>query len=99
MRGWNFMVLRQLAGILGLSRQFRLEARTRPPQHRCDDIGVGFSPDIGDAVFSDEDVAQMPWNGLVAVAPADVGLGFRAGLPRRLEREDGACALQRERLG
>ena len=74
MRRRNFIVLRQFAGILGLPRQFVLKAGIRNLQHRRDHVGVGFSPEIGDAVFGDDDIAQMPRNGLVAIAPADIGL-------------------------
>ena len=94
----NFKILRQLAGVLGLPREFGLKARIRNGQHRRDHIGVGFSPDIGDTIFGDEDIAQMPRNGLVAVSPADVRLRFGAGLPGRFDREDRARTLQRERL-
>ena len=79
-------------------RQFVLKARIRDRQHRRDRLGVGFSADIGDAVFGDEDIAQMPRNGLVAVVPADVGLRLCAGLPRRFQRQDRARALQRKSL-
>ena len=94
----NLKILRQLAGILGVPRQFGLEAGIRDRQHRRDGFGVGFSSDVGDAIFGDEDVAQMPRNGLVAVVPADVGLRLCAGLPRRFQREDRSRALQREGL-
>jgi len=32
----------------------------RDGEHRRDHIGVGFSFCIGDAIFGDEDVTQMP---------------------------------------
>ena len=78
MRGGNFKILRQLAGVLGLPHQFVLKARIRDLQHRRDHVGVGFSPEIGDAVFGDDDIAQMARNGLMAVVPADIG--YAAGL-------------------
>ncbi len=54
---WDLEILRQLAGILGLPRQFALKTGVRNREHRRDDLGVGFSPEIGDAIFGDGDIA------------------------------------------
>ena len=98
MRGGNFKTFWQFSGILGRLRQFALKPGIRHRQHRRDRLGIRFSPDIGNAVLSDKHVAQMPRNGLMAIAPADIGLRASARPPRRLQREDRACAVQRKGL-
>ena len=59
MRGRDFKVLRQFAGVFRLPRQFALKPRIRNRKHRRDHIGIGFAAQIGDAVFGDDDIAQM----------------------------------------
>ena len=88
--GRNLEILMELSGAPGLPLEFVLKAGIGDLLHRCDHVGVGFSPDVGHAVFRDDDIAPLTRYGLVAVAPANVRLQPGAGSPRGFERENGA---------
>ena len=90
-RLWQLERSLDLAGILGLPQQFVLKACVGDRQHRGDDFAVGFAADIGNAIFGDDNVAQMTRDGRMAVAPADIRLSL-CPLTVRV-----ACSMMAER--
>ena len=61
-----------------LARRFRgidklvLKAGISHRQHLPDGLGITFVPQVGYAIFGDDDIPQMPWDGRMPIAPADV---------------------------
>ena len=62
------------AGLLGPRDEVVLEPRVGDCYHRRDDLGVGPVPQVGDPVLRHDDIAQVPWDGQVAVVRDDVRL-------------------------
>src|SRR5476649_2906535 len=75
-------VLGQLAGLLRLFDQVVLKARVGDIQQRLDHLGICLPTQIGNPVLGDDDIAQVPGNGAVAVLPDEIG----TDLPGRLRQ-------------
>ncbi len=83
---------------LRLGQQLRLEARVGDAQQRGNDLGVGFSPQVGAAVLGDDDIAQVTWHGVVPIGEADVRLHCAVLLARGAQAQDGARTRKVQRL-
>src|SRR5690606_19126153 len=82
-----------------LAGQLVLEPGIGYGEHRGDAVAVAPAAQLGDAVFGDEDVAQMARDGGVAVAPQDARFAPALRPARRVERDDRARAVERQGLG
>ncbi|MNV06504.1 hypothetical protein D3C71_968860 [compost metagenome] len=80
---------------LGLFQQRRLERGVGDAGHGNDALFIGAVAQIGDAVFVDEEIAQMARNGGVAVVPAHVGLRLACIITQCAEHQDAARVRQR----
>ena len=90
---------RNFSCVLCLAQKLRLESRIRNGQHRCDHFAIRLTAQIGYAIFRHHDIAVMPRNRFMAVAPTDIRSPAAARLAHRFERDDGTRAVQRESLG
>jgi hypothetical protein len=46
--------------------------------HRGDDVGIAFPSQVGDAVFGDDNIAEVSGNGGMSVVPDDIGFDLTA---------------------
>ena len=90
----NLVILGNLAGPFGFFQQFRLKARIGDIQQGDDHFLVRPAAQVGDAVFSHYDIAQMAGNRDVAVVPDDVRTHAQPALTSAAQHQDGAGARQ-----
>src|SRR5580704_11547109 len=61
-------------------------------------LAVAFAAQIGNAVFGDDDIAQMARNGGVAITPKDVGLILAIARPDRAQHDRRTRVFKRKAL-
>ena len=68
-------------------------------EHGRDAVAIGLSPEVGDAVLGDDDIAQVTRHRGIAVGPDDVGMRAPFLAARAAHGDDGARTLKLVRHG